>query len=206
MVTGVPRFTLLKKISDMCSGMRMQPLGRRAWEAWRSARALARRRLEKYRFDEGRTLRAAGFRRAGAVACCWQVTRSARRGQGRRRPSPGPDMLRHAPGPSGIPPLQPPRPDHSVAARSHRSRRRFGSPAERASLATGQGESRGAASYGWERTLYFLEGKRSQGVGGARYVGSRGMGSRTSFSPRGEKDAWRRRPSEPVAQESPQRP
>ena len=24
-VTGVPRFTLLKKFSDMCSGMRMQP-------------------------------------------------------------------------------------------------------------------------------------------------------------------------------------
>ena len=62
-----------------------------AWEAWRSARALARMGRQKYRFDEGRTLRAAGFRRAGAVACCWQVTRSARRGQGRRRPSPGPD-------------------------------------------------------------------------------------------------------------------
>ncbi len=45
----------------------------------------------KYRFGERQALRAAGFRRAGAVACCWQVTRSARRGQGRRRPSPGPD-------------------------------------------------------------------------------------------------------------------
>ena len=79
------------------------------------------------------------------------------------------------PWPGGVAALGPPRPDRSVAARSLRSRRRFGSPAERASLATGRGESRTGSSYGGIGTLLFWEGERSQGVGVAGYAGNRGI-------------------------------
>ena len=58
-------------------------------------------------------------------------------------------------------------------SRSIRSRRRFGSPAERASLATGRGESRTRPSSGGLVTLGFLEDERSQEVGGAGYAGNR---------------------------------
>ena len=68
----------------------------------------------------------------------------------------------------------------TARSRSIRSRRRFGSPAERASLATGRGESRTRPSSGGLGTLSFSEDERNQGVGGARYAGNRQMGSGVS--------------------------
>ena len=64
--------------------------------------------------------------------------------------------------------------------RSIRSRRRFGSPAERASLATGPGESPTGPSYGGLGTLPFLEDERNRGVVGAGYADNRRIVSRAA--------------------------
>ena len=116
---------------------------RGAWEAGRSVRALARMSRQKYRFDEGRMLRAKGAstcaglrlaidefpfctrRAAAATTACWS---------GR--------VFGHRPSPTGrcspVSPRPHPREDPSRPA-SFRSRRRFGSPAERASRCDGTG-------------------------------------------------------------------
>jgi len=144
---------------------------------------------QKYRFDEDRTLRADSFPEACVGWPCSGLTAAPPTGRSGDVPIPGtawvsPPALH--PGRRALrrPPIAVRLPRPAPAdSRSIRSRRRFGSPAERASLATGRGESPTGPSYGGLMTLHFLEDERSQGVVGGRYADNRRIVSRPCLLP-----------------------
>ena len=157
-------------------------------EAWRSAGAFARMSRQKYRFDEDRTLRADSF----PEACVgWPYSGlTAAPPTGRlpdeavlERPGYPPRSSTPAGEPSGGPRSRSGLPVCTARSRSIRSRRRFGSPAERASPATGRGESRTRPSSGGLGTLCFLEDELNQRVGGAGYAGNRRIANTAPSSP-----------------------
>ena len=134
------------------------PVSSRVWEAWRSARAFARRReLNTVSAKDERSARTV-FRKlasGGRVRALPQRLRRAGRATSRSLERPGypPRSSTPAGEPLGGPRSRSGLPVCTARSRSIRSRRRFGSPAKRASLATGQGESRTGPSSGGLVTL-----------------------------------------------------
>jgi hypothetical protein len=154
-------------------------------EAWRSARAFARKReLNTVSAKDRRSARTV-FRKLASGGRIRALPQRLRRAGRATISIPGatwvsPPVLH--PGRPALrrPPIQSGLAARAARSRSIRSRRRFGSPAERASLATGRGQSRTGPTYGGLGTLHFLEGERSQRVGGAGYADNRRTGSRAS--------------------------
>ena len=126
----------------------------------------------EYRFGERQTPRAAGFPEACVGWPCSGLTAAPPAGRlpdeaVLERPGYPPRSSTPAGRPLGGHRNRSGLPACAARSRSIRSRRRFGSPAERASLATGREESPTGPGYGGLGTLHFLEDERNPRVGGA---------------------------------------